>query len=125
MLYKVFLVTMKARRRIGGMNSGMPSVPARLSCVVVCPPPGTWRFTERIYGIRTSKDGMVRIARKDAALHDASFEVLINESMLYLYVVSMNPTHHNSLSAPGRNCKAVQILPESVTESSLSVPRFY
>lgn len=64
-------------------------------------------------------------AGKDAALHNASFEVLINEKMGYPDVVSRNPTHHNCLSAPGRNCKTVQILPESGTASSLSVPRFY
>ncbi len=30
-------ITIKLRRRIGGMNSGMPGVPARLSWVVVQP----------------------------------------------------------------------------------------
>ncbi len=39
---------MKVRRRIGGMKSGMPSVPARLSCVVVRPPPGAWRLTMKV-----------------------------------------------------------------------------
>ena len=32
--------TLNVRRRIGGINSGMPNVPAGLSLVVACPHPG-------------------------------------------------------------------------------------
>ncbi|MCI9360804.1 MAG: hypothetical protein HFG65_07550 [Hungatella sp.] len=33
--------TLKVRRRIGGMKSGMPNVPATLLYAVVCRQPGT------------------------------------------------------------------------------------
>ena len=37
---------MKFCRRIGGVRSGMPNVPARLFCVAVRPLPGAWRFSD-------------------------------------------------------------------------------
>ena len=41
---------LKVCRRFGGINSGMPNAPARLSCAVGCPLPGTCRFTVKILG---------------------------------------------------------------------------
>ena len=57
-------VTLKVRRRIGGMNSGMPSAPARLSWVVACPLPGAWRFTLKVYRRRRSEFRDAKCARR-------------------------------------------------------------
>ena len=38
----------KSRRRLGGMNSGMPNAPAWLSWLVVRPLPGACRFTVKV-----------------------------------------------------------------------------
>ena len=38
-------ITLKVCRRLGGINLGMPNVPARLLCAVVCRQPGACRLT--------------------------------------------------------------------------------
>ena len=44
-LIKFFRITMEVPPPTGGISSGMPHAPARLSCAVVRPPPGACRFT--------------------------------------------------------------------------------